>query len=304
MKKNRKILTHLDPQEYEHPFDTEALNTLQGTPGLEALTKKMFEYGIERLLKVQYTGSSLKVNENNFPEISSVFREACKTIYLPAEPDLYIKLEFGINAFTTGVEKPLIVLASGTVDSLTDDELMFVVAHEVGHIKSNHTLYHMMAQVIPYIGQVAGDVTLGVGLLIMSGLEYALLYWSRMSELTADRAGLLACQDIDSAITAMVKWSGLPQKYYDRSITQEFIKQASEFKDYDYDKLNKVMKLFAIKDLSHPWTVMRAAELLKWTESGEYEKTLKRDRTKKFCPECGCSLKQDEKYCSGCGKNI
>ena len=70
---------------------------------------------------------------------------------MPVVPDLYIAPGH-INAFTAGTEKPLIVVHSGAIDSLTDDELLFVIAHELGHVKSGHVLYYQIAQfVLPVI---------------------------------------------------------------------------------------------------------------------------------------------------------
>ena len=51
---------------------------------------------------------------------------------------------------------------------------------------------------------------------------------------------------------------------------QAFIQQATEFKQLDYDAMSKVIKFISIADDSHPWTVMRAAELLNWINSGDY----------------------------------
>ena len=93
-----------------------------------------------------------------------------------------------------------------------------------------------------------------------------------MSEFTADRAGLLCCQNKDAAIRAFMKMAGMPIKEFNNMNYQTFIQQATEFKQLDYDAMSKVIKFISIADNSHPWTVMRAAELLNWIESGEYVK--------------------------------
>ncbi|KYO64110.1 hypothetical protein ATZ99_21410 [Thermovenabulum gondwanense] len=95
-----------------------------------------------------------------------------------------------------------------------------------------------------------------------------------MSEFTADRAGLLTCQDPKVAATALMKLAGVPQKYFDRIRIDEFINQVKEFEDYDYDTLDKVAKYLSIMWQDHPWTVMRASELFKWVESGGYEEVI------------------------------
>lgn len=65
-----------------------------------------------------------------------------------------------------------------------------------------------------------------------------------------------------------MKMAGMPIKHFEEMNHESFIQQAKEFKMLDYNAMNKAIKLIAIADESHPWTVMRAAELLKWI-SGE-----------------------------------
>lgn len=271
---NKKILCGLDPKTYEHPFDKKALDILEGTPGLEYLTKKFFEYGVEHMMKVRYTGSNIKVTSRNFPELYNTFSEVCEILYLQEKPDLYVGWQYEINAMTSGVTKPILVLFSGCIDLLEKEELMYVIGHEIGHIKSNHVLYHQMAAVLPMLGQLIGSATLGIGGLVSKGIEIALLNWQRMSEFTADRAGLLACQNIDAASRAMIKLAGLPQKYFSSNIVKEFIEQAREFEGYDLNKMDKIAKIFSTMWQNHPWTVMRASEFFKWTDTGEYNRIL------------------------------
>lgn len=268
---NKKILTGLDQTQYEHPFDRKALNALENTPGLTVAGKYITKQTIERIYTVQYTGSNLKVIEKNYPDIYEYLDYACKILDLDRKPELYIQWGYGINAFTVGAENPIVVLNSGLIDLCDDDEKMFIIGHELGHIKSNHMLYHMMAQVINYvIDAIPG------GNLVAAPLKYALLYWDRMSEFTADRAGLLCCQNKDAAVRAFIKMAGLPINQFDKMDERAFLQQAKDFESLDYENLNKFFRIISIMDSTHPWTVMRAAELMKWVDNEEYNVFLKR----------------------------
>ena len=306
----RKKLLLLNPSEYEHEFDLKALKTLEGTPGLEKLARQINKHGIERAERLKQTGSHLRVNKDNFPEIYELLEEACQLLFVKDIPDLYIMWDYNVNGFTTGSENPLIVIHSGSLDLLSKDELLWLIAHEVGHIKSGHMLYHMMAQVIPIIGAIIGSATLGIGSLVSTGLEIALIYWYRMSEFTADRAGLLACQDINVAISTLMKMSGVPKHYYDNMKTEDFIEQAKEFKGFDYDTVDKVAKALIIMDKTHPWTVMRASELLKWHGSGKYDELIEKhgkdsiEELDLCCVKCGHKLKGNETFCGVCGEKV
>lgn len=266
MNRSKKILTGLSADAYEHPFDKKALETLEDTPGLTIAGNFITSNLVERVYNVQYTGSHLKVTKESYPKIYEYLEYACKILDVQQVPELYIEWGYNINACTVGSEKPIIVINSGLIDLCDDDEIMFVIGHELGHVKSNHMLYHMMAQVINVVVSMIpfGDVA-------SLPLQYALYYWSRMSEFTADRAGLLCCQNKDAAIRAFMKMAGMPIKQYGDMHYDTFIQQAKDFKLLDYDGMNKVVKLISIADESHPWTVMRAAELLNWIGSGEYQ---------------------------------
>ena len=269
MIRNKKILTGLDHSQYEHPFDQKALAALEGTPGLSMVGKFITKHMVERVYTVQYTGSHLKVTSQNYPNIYEYLQYAAQILDVKKIPELYIEWGYNINACTVGAENPIIVLNSGLIDLCDDDEIMFIIGHELGHVKSNHMLYHMMAQVINYIID-----SIPFGSIAAAPLQYALYYWDRMSEFTADRAGLLCCQNKDSAIRAFMKMSGMPIKQFDNMNFNTFIQQAKDFKQLDYEGLNKVIKFISIADSSHPWTVMRAAELLNWFNNGNYAKFL------------------------------
>ena len=262
---NKKILTGLDHSQYEHPFDQKALEALRNTPGVELVGKYITKHLVERMYTVQYTGSHLKVTPDNYPNIYEYLQYAAQVLDVKKVPELYIEWGYDINACTVGAENPIIVLNSGLIDICDDDEIMFIIGHELGHVKSNHMLYHMMAQVINFIID-----QIPFGSIAAAPLQYALYYWDRMSEFTADRAGLMACQSKEAAIRAFMKMSGMPIKQYNNMNYQTFLQQAADFKQLDYEGLNKVIKLISIADATHPWTVMRAAELLNWITSGSY----------------------------------
>ena len=187
--------------------------------------------------------------------------------YLTKHTVLYIDWSYSINACTVGADTPIIILNSGLIDLCNDEEIMFIIGHEVGHIKSNHMLYHMMAQVINYVIDM-----LPGGSIFAGGFQYLLYYWYRMSEFTADRAGLLCCQNQDAMIRAFIKMAGLPLQEFDNIQTNTFLQQSRDFQMLDFDSMNKVVKFLSIADSTHPWTVMRSSELLKWIDAGEYDK--------------------------------
>lgn len=303
---DRLALPGLRSEEYEHRFDRQALKALKASPGFEFVVRKLNEYSIDRLRKIQFTGSNLKLSGQVLPKIHEMLQRACEILDMPTCPDLYVSWSYQVNAVTAGVERPVVVLTSGAIDLLTPQELTFILGHELGHIKSGHILYHQMADILPVLGNIIGSATLGVGNLVSTGLQLALLNWDRMSEFTADRAGLLVCQDITTAGNVMMKTAGVPAKYFDSVPVESFLSQAREFEGYDFDAFDKIAKIMSTLWQGHPWTVMRASELLKWIDSGEYDGVMSRKSSNppSTCPRCGRSLDGQEKYCPRCGTRL
>lgn len=109
------------------------------------------------------------------------------------------------GAVTVGTdEAPLLLLRPDLAEGLEEDELLFVFGRQCGHIHCRHTplctLLHALERGLePGWGWTAAP------------LKAALAGWARSATLTADRAGLLACRDLDAAYRALaVAHLGLP----------------------------------------------------------------------------------------------
>ena len=303
-------IERLDPREYEHPFDRKALDALEKTRGLESLVRKFNELGLERWARIVYTGSNLKVTSGGLPELYEVLEECCETLALPAVPELYLRPGDGLQGLTVGVTRPVVVLNTQAANAFTPAELRFVLGRELGHVKSQHALYHDMGMLLPVLSDMLGVTTLGLGSLLTAGLEMALWHWRRMSEFTADRAGLLACQDVSAAISALAKIAGLPPKYYDAFQAEDFVTQAREFEGFD-GKYDRLLKLLLRED--HLWTMARASEFVRWTDTGHFRDIIERKTEIRqlspappagvigFCPQCGNRIDEPATFCWRCG---
>lgn len=268
-------INNLIAKEYEDPRDATYLNTFKLSKGFDKIAKLYFEYGIERINTICYTGSNIRVTEENMPYLYHCLELVCQTLSVEKIPPLYV-MQGDINAFTIGASDPIIVINDACIRRLNHEELLFILGHEVGHIKSEHCLYHSIGSSIPIIGGVVGALTLGLGEIVMQGLMIAYYDWVRKSEYTADRAGLLACQDLDAAISAMAKIAGLPKEYYDTFQPEYFLEQAQVFQDMDESMYNRILKIISAKGSTHPWTVIRAKQMKDWVDSGDYERILNR----------------------------
>ena len=168
-----------------------------------------------------------------------------------------------------GVNAPFVTLSSSFVSALDDVELMSVIGHEIGHCLSGHVLYKTLLWIFVNIGFEFSKST-GTDLLMLPVVA-ALREWDRKSELSADRAGLLACQNEDAAYRVLMKMAG------GNSIGEmnfgEFLKQAAEF-ERGGDIVDSVHKLLNTWSMSHPWPIVRIPELKRWIDDGSYRTVL------------------------------
>jgi Zn-dependent protease with chaperone function len=113
-------------------------------------------------------------------------------------PELFVQQSPVVNAFTGGVKRPVIVLHSSLIERLTDEEVLAVVAHEVGHIHAEHVLYLTAARLIEALAGAAlasAPVAAIVTQILTGTMRAGLLAWARRAELSCDRAALLVTQD-------------------------------------------------------------------------------------------------------------
>ena len=292
----KKTLINLQSTQYEHRFDREALESVRKLPGFDSVVNFVLDWTMIKWHVVQLCGSNYHVTKESCPELYNMVHESAETLDIDRLPEIYTQWSYGINAYTTGYkDNTILVLQSGSVDLMPDPELTFVIGHEMGHIKSGHVLYHMMVQ---FFAQIISSTVLAGKFIVP--IQLGLNYWYRMSEFTADRAGLLACQDLEAALGAIMKMAGLPKRYFNTSDPHVFAKQAKEFMTKYGDTTDKIIRNISILDDTHPWTVMRAYELIKWVENGDYEKVLN-GNAGKICPMCKKAVDLGLDVCPVCG---
>jgi hypothetical protein len=121
---------------------------------------------------------------------------------------------------------------------------------------------------------VVGDFTLGIGRLVGRSLQGALLEWDRKSEFSADRASLLVVQDPQVMLSLMMKFAGGTLFERNQLDAQEFLKQANLYEEVDINVLDRIYKIMLVTAVNHPLTIVRAREIMNWSDSREYKDIL------------------------------
>src|SRR6478672_7416013 len=142
-----KKFADLSKHDYIHPADSKALAALKAIPGVDSALKKLLAWTGESAIRVSFMASAVKVTPKQCPDLHAKLQIACTTLGVDM-PDMFIQQNPMVNAFTGGVERPVIVLHSALLERLTDEETLAVIAHEVGHIHSEHVLYLTAARLL------------------------------------------------------------------------------------------------------------------------------------------------------------
>lgn len=264
-----KILSGLTPEMYCHPLEMKALENLRKTKGLQMLVNKFHEIGIEQNMQLQYRSNCIRVTEQSFSHLKYLLDKARDILQVNQKVHLYIQRSEQIGGLSIGVEKPMIILSSLAVDRLTHQELLFVLGREVAHLAHHHTLYKEIGLIFPDLMEAFSVVTLGISSLVSAGLRYALYQWDRMSELTADRGGLLACQDANAAILFFAKLAGWPESQWNSINISEFKRQVDAFEAGPQKTFDKLISYMLGRNT---WAVTRCNELCNWSTEGNYQR--------------------------------
>ena len=273
-----KKFADLSKHEYVHPADSKALAALRAIPGIDTALRKLLAVTGESAIRVMFMASAVKVTPKQCPDLHAKLQIACTTLGVDM-PELYIQQNPTVNAFTGGVEKPIIVLHTSLIERLSDEETLAVIAHEVGHIHAEHVLYLTAARLIEALTNASiARLIPGaeiIKFLISAGISGALLAWARKAELSCDRAALLVTQDPHVIGRTMMKLCG--GTFASKIDYDLFLEQAREFeKNYDEKKLDRFWADILTSGLSHPFPVWRISEVLKWVDEGEYADLMKK----------------------------
>jgi Zn-dependent protease with chaperone function len=266
---SKTMLTGIAPQAWEHPTDRAALNSLRRVPGLDIAIRTLFGLTTERALRFYFLGSSVKVTDKQFPRVMNISREVNNLFGVEKAPEIFVTQSPSFNAAATGYHNPFILINSSLLDAFSDEELACVYAHELGHILSGHVLYKTILAILIRLSIFTFSIPLS-GTAILA-LIIALREWDRKSELSSDRAGLLAVQDVTVSQKTLMKLAG--GRNIEQMDLDEFRKQAKEYAESN-DIIDQVIKFLNMFEQRHPFAVLRVIELEEWAKSEAYQKII------------------------------
>ena len=287
----RRAFPEIAPVTWEHPADRAALQTLRAIPGVDEVIRKILGMlGGERGVRLLFQANAVRVGPTQFPKLWQMHVEMCATFDWVHVPELYVTQTPEFNAGAYGIDDPFIVIHSAALELLDDDELRALVAHELGHVMSGHALYQTIATILAMVSLSALPLFAGIALL---PIKLAFLEWSRKAELTADRAGMLGCQDALVVQRKFMKMAGggRGENFTAADMnTDAFMAQAHEYANSNegFDILYKVINTLG---LTHPMATVRAGEIQKWVASGDFDRIVRGEYVRRGTPEADRPLK-------------
>lgn len=196
--------------QYAHPVDGWIIAALNATP-----VKAVIDKALDAVVSFQFghgLANGIVIDQQSFPDLFDVLAHCAKTLNIPIPHAIAQHSEGALfNAFTSGTDEYAFISLSSTLCQVfPKEEVQFVIGHECGHVAASHVTYHTLAEVLAgtltvQLGPAARQLLGPVGQILLSTAGLPLFAWSRRSEVTADRAGLLCCGDIRVAERALLR---------------------------------------------------------------------------------------------------
>ena len=229
----------------------------------------------ENIWKNILEGHSFKVTEKMSSKLFELFQSVKRKLNYRKPIDFYITNSAELNAFA--LTRPdendadIINLNSALVSMFDDDELRFVVGHEIGHLI---TRYARVVKLINFVFPEAEKMPII--------LAHKIELWQKVSELTADRFGYIASPSVEKCVSGFFKMaSGLNTDRID-----------FDYKAYIADN-EKILEYFSQNRniFTHPVNPLRIKAITLFSESNLYEDFT---NEKEFTPDDKLNAEMDK----------
>ena len=260
----------LDYNLYVHDSDKAALAALKAIPGFSQVMKAFMKVWNEKQERVLRMSSNVRLGENQMKKYYDMLPPICDKLGIKV-PEMYVELDPFPNAYTYGDTNPFIVLTTGLFETIPDELIPTVIAHECGHIACHHSLYHSMGRALANGAGIAALLG-GLGNIAMTPIKVAFMYWMRCSEYSADRASIICDGGSEKLTELCMRLAGCDKDIKAETSIDSFVNQAKEYKDMiDDSAWNKTLEFLLVKYDSHPFIAVRAYEGREWASSERFQ---------------------------------
>lgn len=271
MSLQKTLLIGLKSDQFRHPLDLQATQTLKQIPGLDLLIRNLLGSIAEQFFYMENIASSVLVGEQQLPDLHKLLLDACQILDMEP-PQLYIRQNPVPNAYTLAMrgKQPFVVMHTSLIDLLEPEEIQAVLAHELGHLKCDHGVYLTLANLLVL---AAGQLS-PIGGAVAQSLQAQMMEWVRCAEFTCDRAALLVAQDPNVVASVLMKLTGGSPRLASQLNLEAFLAQARSYDEMSTSELGMLLKQAQTTPLTHPLPVLRAREIDRWARSQTYSTLL------------------------------
>ncbi len=262
----------IDTSAFQWAADGKAMSVLRAMKPLNIAAKAVSEKVGRRWIESTFNGVLL--GENQLPEIYWQAVKAARILGMSHIPDIYLSGERSWDCLTFGTDRDsFVIVGSALASNFQGDEMLFLLAREMGHCRVGHALWNTVARFLlgeqgPQKGIMAGGIfnaIINPTSLIEGAIEVPLLAWARQSEITADRAGLLTVGDEKIARRVLLTWS-LKSAFIYKQINIEAWLEQQAADDSNFSKLSE------LTTSSTPYITRRLKSLNEFAESRELQR--------------------------------
>jgi len=254
--------------------DGQAMNTLHSMSVLNTVARTVSDKVGRPWIEATYNG--ILIGPNQLPNVWKLAVLAARLIGVPYMPDVYVSGDSMWNTYTFGSDtSSFIVLGTAILTNFHNDDLLFVLAREMGHCRAGHALWKTVIRFVagemsPASGLLSGGLLGAISptKLIGGALEMPLMAWSRQSDVTADRAGLLAIGDVALARRVLLTWSIRSSTILKQVNIEQWMKQ----EDASADQLTHISEMttsssmYTARRLRLLGLAARETNLMQWSE--------------------------------------
>ena len=268
IEENSFLKPYIHPQEQE--ITAELIENLINQEYCEQLLEMYRSFELENLLP-DLMGKSMTVNKKQMPELYGIVENQSLLLGMKV-PDIYVFEGRYCDANAEGLDNPWIQISTKTLEDFEDNELAYLIARQMVHIKLGHMRYEVLCEqfsksisIASQLGSSLISFIPGATVASGEGFEvYAARFkliasqWSRVSEYTADRCALYMCNwDINTAVNAIKKQILNSRLLADTMKLSAYLEQADKILG-----LESPVARYSIMDEQYPYGPFRIKELI------------------------------------------
>lgn len=254
-------LQGLKVDQFAHPDDIAAMRSLAKLKAVDKFTAFIENQSNSIFIRMNTLGNCVRITPDSSPRIYRILQEVCYVLDYNRIPEIYGTHSFALDIQPSGVDNPVLVIPDFVLNYYDDNLLRFDLGRAVTRLKSGSLKFFIAAQML--------ILTSGSVELLSEPVKLGVSNWMRKSELTADRGGLLACQDFRTAMAFLFNKAGMPISEAKKVPYMAYLDACKV--DTNLAKIGKTLQ--TLTNCSG-WANDRITELFTWKASGRYDDLL------------------------------